>query len=235
MIALQAAIGALNDVVDAPRDAGHKPGKPIPAGLVARETGIATAAVAALAGLGLSVPSGPPTIALAIAILAVGGLYDLRLKGTALSWLPFAIGIPLLPIFGWLGATGDLPPAFAVLLPAAFLAGAGLALANALVDVERDRAAGADSTAVHLGMRRAWRLHLAAHAVVVGLAAVSLLAWQRPPVLVAAAVGLPALVVLVGAWLSAAASSGLRERGWELESIGIAVLGGTWAVLALLH
>src|SRR6476660_3407010 len=34
MTALQASIGSLNDVVDAPRDAGHKPGKPISAGLV---------------------------------------------------------------------------------------------------------------------------------------------------------------------------------------------------------
>ena len=34
MTALQASIGALNDLVDAPRDAGHKPAKPIPTGLV---------------------------------------------------------------------------------------------------------------------------------------------------------------------------------------------------------
>ena len=33
MTALQASIGSLNDLVDAPRDAGRKPGKPIPAGL----------------------------------------------------------------------------------------------------------------------------------------------------------------------------------------------------------
>ena len=39
MTALQASIGSLNDVVDAPRDAGHKPGKPIPAGLVSAAIG----------------------------------------------------------------------------------------------------------------------------------------------------------------------------------------------------
>ena len=37
MTALQASIGILNDVVDAPRDAGRKPSKPIPAGLVERD------------------------------------------------------------------------------------------------------------------------------------------------------------------------------------------------------
>ncbi len=36
MTLLQFAIGTVNDLVDAPRDAGHKPGKPIPAGLVTR-------------------------------------------------------------------------------------------------------------------------------------------------------------------------------------------------------
>ena len=30
-------------------------------------------------------------------------------KGTAWSWLPFAVGIPLLPVYGWLGAAGALP------------------------------------------------------------------------------------------------------------------------------
>ena len=39
MTALQFAIGALNDVVDAPADAGRVPPKPIPGGLVVREDG----------------------------------------------------------------------------------------------------------------------------------------------------------------------------------------------------
>ena len=30
MVLLQASVGALNDLVDAPSDAGRKPGKPIP-------------------------------------------------------------------------------------------------------------------------------------------------------------------------------------------------------------
>ena len=34
MTLLQLGIGTVNDVVDAPHDAGRKPGKPIPAGLV---------------------------------------------------------------------------------------------------------------------------------------------------------------------------------------------------------
>ena len=142
MTALQASIGALNDVVDAPRDRGLKPGKPIPAGLVSPGSAWAVVVVAAALGVGLSIPSGAATVGLAVVVLAIGYGYDLVFKGTAWSWLPFAIGIPLLPVFGWLGTTGGLPDSFAILLPVAVIAGAALAIANARADAERDTAAG---------------------------------------------------------------------------------------------
>ena len=145
MVCLQAAIGAANDLIDAPRDQGRKPGKPIPSGLVAPFEARAVAIVAAMAGLVLGLPSGLPTTAVAALILAIGLLYDLRLRGTAWSWLPFALGIPLLPVFAWLGGTARLPGLFGILLLAGFVAGAALAIANALVDVERDRSAGSSS------------------------------------------------------------------------------------------
>ena len=70
--------------------------------------------------------------------LGIGLAYDLWAKGTTLSWLPFAVGIPLLPVYGWYGATGELPGLFVVLVPAAANAGTALAIANAIVDMERD-------------------------------------------------------------------------------------------------
>ena len=69
--------------------------------------------------------------ALAVVVLGVGVAYDLWAKGTPWSWLPFAVGIPLLPVYGWVGATGSPPGFFAVLVPMAVLAGAALAIANA--------------------------------------------------------------------------------------------------------
>jgi 4-hydroxybenzoate polyprenyltransferase len=228
MLGIQAAIGALNDLVDAPRDAGRKPGKPIPAGVVAPAEARLVVAVAAAGGLGISLPSGVPAFLVGGLILAIGAAYDLRLKGTPWSWLPFAAGIPLLPVYAWIGATGMLPAPFAVLLPAAFLAGAALAIANALVDVERDRDAGITSIAAHLGQVTAWRLHAALHAGVLALATASLDAWGRPPEITAAVVGAPALLLAGGARLALAGSVGRRERGWELEVLAIAVLAGTW-------
>ena len=65
--------------------------------------------------------------------------------------MPFAVGIPLLPVFGWLGAAGSLPPVHGPLVPWPSLAGAALAIGNAGADLERDRAAGTASVATALG------------------------------------------------------------------------------------
>ena len=114
MTLLQLGIGTVNDIVDAPLDAGRKAGKPIPAGLVARVGGAVGLAVVAFGSGSLSrPPSSLATGVLAVVVIAIGLAYDLRLKGTAWSWLPFAVGIPILPVFGWVGATGTLAPVFA--------------------------------------------------------------------------------------------------------------------------
>ena len=227
MICLQAAIGAANDLIDGPRDRGHKPGKPIPAGLVAPTEARTVAIVAAIAGLALSVPSGPPTTALAALILAIGLLYDLRLRGTAWSWLPFALGIPLLPVFAWLGGTGRLPGPLPILLPAGFAAGAALAIANALVDVERDRSAGSSSVVDRLGVASAWAVHAVLQALVVAVALASLAG--AGAALVALAVSLAgALGIVGGVMLARSARPPGRERGWELEAVGVAVLAVGW-------
>lgn len=227
MTALQFGIGATNDIVDAPRDAGHKPGKPIASGLVSTPI----AGLVAIAGFGvglvLSSVSGAPTVALALVVILIGLAYDLRLKGTAWSWLPFAVGIPILPVFGWLGATGTLPPVFGILVPVAVAAGAGLAIANALADIERDQAAGTASIATALGAGRAWAIQAGLIGVVavaaVGSAAI-LGASAGRVVLVAVAGCVP----VAGLALGRGGGPGRRERAWQLEAVGIAALGVAW-------
>jgi 4-hydroxybenzoate polyprenyltransferase len=227
MTALQASIGSLNDIVDAPRDEGRKPGKPIPAGFVSPRLAWAIVAIAAGLGLGLSVPSGTATVVLAVLVLAIGYGYDLIFKGTAWSWFPFAIGIPLLPVFGWLGSTGGLPASFAVLLPVAVVAGAALAVANARADAERDAAAGVDSVATRLGPERSWAIHAGLLAVVLGLAIATLVAAAAPPAALLGAVG-AGVVIGLGVALGRVADSARRERAWELEAIGVGLLAAAW-------
>src|SRR5687768_6124886 len=159
MLAIQVAIGALNDWVDRDRDDLEKPGKPIPSGLASAGQALALAVVAGAAGLGLSAVSGLATGLAAAAALALGFAYDLRLSRTAWSWLPLALALPVVPIHAWLGATGSVPPGLLALAPAGLGAGAALALANGLVDVERDARSARPAAAVALGSRRAWWVH----------------------------------------------------------------------------
>ena len=232
MLCLQASIGALNDLVDAPADAGQKPGKPLPRGLVsARAAGVVTVA-GGLAGLALSLPSGPATVAVAAAGASLGYLYNLRLSGGPLSWLPLALALPLLPLHAWLGATGSVLPGLVTLLPAAVLAGFGLALGNALVDVERDAATGRQGIVVTIGARAAWLVQSGALGLVVLLAA--LLAPPAPDstevlgTLRSAGIPLGGVAIALGAAALFAPSAGLRERGWELEAVGVAAAGVAW-------
>ena len=227
MTMLQFAIGALNDIVDAPADAGRVPPKPIPAGDVAPWMAGGVAAVGAGVGLVLAAPSGAATFAVGVAVLSVGAAYDLFAKGTPWSWLPFAVGIPLLPVYGWLGVTGSLPDFFVILVPMAMLAGAGLAVANARVDLQTDQAAGTRSVATALGARRSWWANLAlmAAATAVGVVMADPLGW---PALPAALVAGGTLLVLAGVIVGRGDGAAARRRAWEAQAVGAAIAATGW-------
>ncbi|MEO8230330.1 MAG: UbiA family prenyltransferase [Chloroflexota bacterium] len=229
MVSLQVSIGALNDVLDVDRDRGRKPGKPIPAGLVGRGTATAVVVGSLVIGLTASAFAGPGALAVALAGIGVGWAYDLRLKTTGWAWLPFAIGLPLLPVYAWVGATGRLSPAFGLLVPLAIVAGAGVALLNGLADVDRDRAAGVPTPVVRLGARRArWLsgalLGLAGAGAAGSLAAVGAQPWAW--VLVAAGLA----VIAAGLVLAGSSSGARRERGWEAGAIGLGLVAAGWVL-----
>lgn len=239
MLAIQSSIGALNDWADASRDALEKPAKPIPSGLATPRLALTLASVAGLGGVALSVVVGAvPAVVIAVA-LALGVLYDLRLSRTVLSWLPLALALPLVPVHAWVGARGELPLGMALLYPAAVGAGAALALANGLVDLERDARSKRPTVAVALGAARAWVANL------VLLAVVSAVAITVAPAVVPAQAGDPAVLealrglrtwgvglgIVALALGTAALRAGrptLRERGWELQAVGVGAVGIGW-------
>lgn len=227
MTALQSSIGALNDIVDAPRDSGRRPPKPIPGGSVTPRAAVSVVALGATIGVGLALPSGPTAVLVATICLAIGYGYDLRLKGTAWSWLPFALGIPLLPVYGWVGVGSALPSRFLVLLPLAIMAGAALAIANARADLDPDRRTGTDSVAMRLGPDRSW-LVASGLLVVVVAAAIGWLAFIASPW--PAMVGAVAAggIMLVGMALGRSADRGHWRLAWEIEAIGLALLAAAW-------
>jgi 4-hydroxybenzoate polyprenyltransferase len=172
-------------------------------------------------------PFGPAVVLLGVVVLAIGFSYDLRFKGTAWSWLPFAVGIPLLPVYGWVGATGGVPASFVVLVPAAVVAGAGLAVANARADESRDRESGTTSVATRLGGLWSWRVDAVLLSVVVGAAFVTLLAGGAGAISLVGAV-VAAVIVAAGLGIGRSDDAGRRERAWELQAVGVAVLAAAW-------
>ena len=238
MLCMQASIGAVNDVADVPLDRIAKPSKPIPAGDVALPAARGWAVVAGLLCLVLALPSGVATAVVSALGLALGYLYDLRLSRTRLSWLPLALALPLVPLIGWLGARGSIPAELWILLPIAMLAGGALLGANGLVDVEGDALAGRLTIPVWLGRRGSWLAHAAGLAAAVALALLFMpLPAARDPdtalrmaLRLAWMAGIPLGVVAIaaGAAILSAPRPGIRERGWELEALGTAVLGLGW-------
>lgn len=223
MLLLQFSIGAANDLADAPTDRRVARGKPIPAGTVSPGVARVVAVGAAAGGLALAAAGGAGSLAVAIGGLAAGLAYDLRLKQTAWSWLPYAVGIPLLLAFGWTGAGLPLPGFIVGLAPMAALAGAQLAVANALADLERDRASGLTTVATSLGPPAARRMLAVVAAILAGVAWLVLGLVGASTALVAAALAGTLLVGggVAGSWLESAAA---RRRGWEMQGVGLGLL-----------
>jgi 4-hydroxybenzoate polyprenyltransferase len=234
MVALQFSIGTLNDLLDTDRDVGRTPSKPIPGGSVSVRTARIVWAGTAVVGLLLVVPSGAATLVVAVLGLAIGYAYDRFTRGTAWSWLPFALGIPLVPVYGWIGTGEPLPWGFAVLVPGAMLAGASLAISNAAADLERDESAGAESVATRLGLARAWVASLVLVAVPVALMLGTLLVMSlQAPALVGAVAALG--VVGIGLWVGATvgrrqATPAQRQTAWEIQAAGMGLFATVWLV-----
>ncbi len=245
MLALQFSIGAVNDVADRNRDrlGRGSPGdagggerrmrdllygtKPIASGLIAPSRATALAVVFAIVGLGASAYVGFGPLAVAALGLATGLAYDLRLKGTPWSWLPFAGGVGLLPVYAWLGATGELPAAFLFVVPLAVGAGASLAIANAVVDYGADLGAGTRSIATSVGRNRALAAGGATLAAVDGILVGTFVRYPPSPVAAFLAAG----GVVLG-WLGVAMTvrppALRRQIGWEMQAVGLALLGLGW-------
>jgi 4-hydroxybenzoate polyprenyltransferase len=227
MLALQFAIGSANDLADADSDAAVKPWKPIPAGLVGRMTATTVCAAAAVLGLTLAASVSVGALVVAAVGLTDGLLYDLRLKATPIAWLPFAAGVGLLPLYAWLGARNSVPPAFAGVVAMSVLAGTTLALANAYSDLDRDRRSGVTSIAVYLGSRRTVTFNAGLLLIVQIVAGATTIAASGAPGLVAAEI-VGCVLGWLGLALAAVDDNRLRPLVWELQAIGVALLGIAW-------
>ncbi len=229
MFALQASIGAVNDVVDAAADALAKPSKPIPAGVVSRRIAVIIGLASGAAGLiGSLLVGGPVVAGLGLVILSAGMAYDLRLKPTPFAGLCYAVAFMAVPVYGWWGAAGELPPRWELLLPVAALAGPTLQLANGLVDIEGDRLTGLRGPVVRLGRGRALRLLGVLQSTIHLFAWLSLIGGGAIDVVALSAVLTGSLLAAVGWSASRSREVERRERGWRAQAASIVLLGAGW-------
>ncbi|MFG2820424.1 UbiA family prenyltransferase [Kitasatospora sp. NPDC048365] len=138
----QLSVGWSNDWIDVARDrTAGRVDKPLAVGeLPPRSVAVAAGCALVLCVL-LSLASGLLAGSAHLVGVAAGWAYNVRLKRTVLSWLPYALAFGLLPAFVVLGLPGGpRPPGW--VLGAGALLGAGAHFANVLPDLDEDRAAG---------------------------------------------------------------------------------------------
>ncbi len=168
----QLTIGWSNDLIDSQRDRlVERADKPLATGALPARTVRAALVAALVACVVLSLSCGWRS-GLTHLVLGVGAgwAYNLGLKRTSWSWLPYAVAFGTLPAVGWLALQPPrLPPWW--LMAGGALLGVGAHLVNVLPDLEDDAATGVRGLPHRLGRHRCQLLAtvvlLAASSVVV--------------------------------------------------------------------
>ncbi len=228
MLLAQCAIGVTNDYCDRALDAETKPWKPIAAGLAGPPAAGITAALLALGACVVAATLGGIGFSLAVLGLACGLAYDVRLKRTAFSALPYMVAIPTLPAWVW-GVAGVWRPALWWLLPLGALVGLALHLANTLPDIDADASQGVRGLAHRLGARGSMAVGWGAFGAALSLTAALApfvnydVTWYVP----AALVGVVCLAASAGVYALRRDATSLQV-GFSLLGIGSAIVSVGW-------
>ncbi len=218
----QLSIGWSNDLVDRGRDAQvGRADKPLATGELSPTVTRLACATALAATVVLSLLCGTAAGLIHLGCVAAGWAYNLGIKSTPFSWLPYAIAFGGLPVFVVMAEPGAGPPAPWLPLAGSLL-GVGAHLVNTLPDLEDDEATGVRGLPHRLGPRwtrivavvvlgvasvvivigsgsvPVWLLTVAL-AVVAVLAVVALVASGRTPFRAAVGIALADAVMLVAA------------------------------------
>ncbi|WP_299052245.1 UbiA family prenyltransferase [uncultured Nocardioides sp.] len=227
VLAGQLSIGWSNDLLDAARDRQvGRSDKPVARGELSEPTLRTATGVSLLAAVALPAVvgfvAGPGAAVTGLLVVAGGWAYNLGLKATALSWVPYAVAFGALPAFVLL--TGELAvPAWVPLAGA--LLGVGAHVLNVVPDLADDAATGVRGMPHRLadtyGVR--WVAPVGALLLVIASAVLALGA----PV---TGVLLGGLVVAVGGL--AATTVMTRGRSAFLAAMGIALVDVVLLVVA---
>lgn len=151
VLAGQLSVAWGNDWLDRERDrAAGRDDKPVATGALSPAVARNAALGALAAAIPLSLASGPRATAVHLFGLGAGWAYNLALKFSSASVVPYAVAFSLIPVFVWLGAArAPLPPWWAVL--ASGLLGAGAHFTQALPDLDADARTGVRGLPQRLG------------------------------------------------------------------------------------
>jgi len=151
VLAGQLSVGWSNDWLDAARDlAVGRRDKPVVTGRLSPATLRVAAGAALAACVVLSFALGWRAAGVHLVAVAGAWSYNLGLKATAWSWVPYLMSFGLLPGVATFALPNHVPPPWWVVLAGALL-GVGAHLANALPDLEDDAATGVRGLPHRLG------------------------------------------------------------------------------------
>jgi 4-hydroxybenzoate polyprenyltransferase len=234
--AMQLSIAILNDYCDRHLDAASDREKPIPLGLVYPAEALFLGIFFFLFMIILLLFVNPLALLVSLLYFALGLSYNLGLKSTPLSGIIFALAIPLIPVYAFVGM-GHLLPIVFWLVPVAALLGVALNLANSLPDLETDAIQKARTLAVVLGLRRSFLLCPLLIALCVLLIALLVLtqltpthAWMIIPTLGIACVLLSVMFLFFGPHKPAST----RRLYFYLVVFASFVLAGGWLLGAII-
>lgn len=149
----QLSIGWSNDVIDASRDrATGRADKPLARGGIAVRTVALAAGTALVVTVVLSLLLGPRPGVAALTVVACGWAYNLGLKSTVFSPVPYAVAFGTLPAAATLALPGSPWPALWAMIAGALL-GVAAHLLNVLPDIADDREAGVRGFPQRIGAR----------------------------------------------------------------------------------
>ena len=215
----QLTIGWSNDLVDRQRDvAAGRSDKPLATGEVGVAAVRIACGVALVVCVALSLALGPAAGLVHLACVGSGWAYNLGLKATVWSWVPYAVTFGGLTVV--VALADDSAPPWWWPVGAALL-GVGAHLLNVLPDLDDDAATGVRGLPHRLGPR--WIAPVAAAVLVAASGVVVLGAAPPLPVVVGAAVlvvGLAAVIV------------GARGRLPFVAAVLVALVDATLLVVA---
>ena len=166
VLAGQLSIGWSNDLIDVARDrATGRRDKPLVSDGVSERIVLTACRLALVACVVLSLACGWRAGLVHLGCVAAGWAYNLGVKSTLWSWLPYAVAFGFLPVFVSLAADGtDAGDATALpwwVAVAAALVGVGAHFVNAVPDLADDAATGVRGLPHRLGARPATVLAVA--------------------------------------------------------------------------